>query len=494
MIRRFTAIGLFGCLLLGGRAEAAAPQQHWLVVSDVHFDPFSDSRIVGRLVAAPAERWRSVFASAGPMPFSNYGSDTNYPLLESALEGMRNELAAPDVTIVSGDFLAHDFRKKFQAATKLQDERSYDTFVDKTMTFLANEFVTAFPHSKFLPAIGNNDSYCGDYASEPNSPFLMHMAQVWSAGVGAPDGSSWRTQFSAGGYYTVPLPLANARAVVVNDVFWSQKYTNACGDKTSDPGGDEMNWLRSTLDGTGPRTPAWVIGHIPPGVDVFSTLSNGAGTNGVTMMLAERFNDGLIGAIDDAQDVVMAIAGHTHMNSFRVIGPNPSRAVTPMFVVPAVSPVYSNNPAFTTLDIDGSSAAVTDSRTFVLEDLSALAKDGRRPAKWRREYDFGSVFGHGTIDAPRLEDVEQTMFRDDRVRMRFEQYYDSESGRVPITDPVWRAYWCGNIALTPTAYTACAMPQIQRSMPPQPTPPPTAVPSPSPSPAASPSPKATALP
>lgn len=491
MIRRVTAIGLFSFLLLGGRAQAAAPQ-HWLVVSDVHFDPFADSRIVERLVTAPAERWRAVFASAGPAPFSNYGSDTNYALLESALEGMKNEISAPDVTIVSGDFLAHDFRKKFQAVTKLQDERSYDAFVDKTITFLANEFVTAFPHSKFLPAIGNNDSYCGDYESEPNSPFLAHMAQAWSAAVGASDRDAWRNQFSTGGYYTVPLPLANARAVVLNDVFWSQKYANACGDKTSDPGADELSWLRMTLDGSGPRTPAWIIGHIPPGVDVFSTLNRGASDAGVTMMLADRFNDGLLEAIDDGQDVVMAVAGHTHMNSFRVIGPNPSDPVAPMLVVPSISPIYSNNPAFTMLDVDAASAAVLDSRTFVLDDLATLAKDGKHPAKWRREYDFGSVFGHGTVDASRLEDVEQTMFRDDRVRMRFEQYYDSESGRVPITDPVWRAYWCGNIALTPTAYTACAMPQIQRSMPPQPTPPPT--PDPTPTPSAAPSPAASNAP
>ena len=241
-----------------------------------------------------------------------------------------------------------------------------------------------------------------------------------------------------------------------------------------------------TLDGSGPRTPAWIIGHIPPGIDVFSTLNRGASDAGVTMMLADRFNDGLLEAIDDGQDVVMAVAGHTHMNSFRVIGPNPSDPVAPMLVVPSISPIYSNNPAFTMLDVDAASAAVLDSRTFVLDDLATLAKDGKHPAKWRREYDFGSVFGHGTVDASRLEDVEQTMFRDDRVRMRFEQYYDSESGRVPITDPVWRAHWCGNIALTPTAYTACAMPQIQRSMPPQPTPPPTPVPTPTPSAAPSP--------
>jgi hypothetical protein len=176
------------------------------------------------------------------------------------------------------------------------------------------------------------------------------------------------------------------------------------------------------------------------------------------------------------------------MNSFRILGPNAGTPVTPMLVVPSISPVYSNNPAFMTLDVDPAAASVVDARVFVLDDLAELAKDGKRPAKWRREYDFDSVFGHGTIDAAHLESVEQTMFGDDRVRMRFQEFYDSESGRAPIADQTWRAYWCANIALTATAFSACAMPQIQHSLPPQPTPPPTPNPTPTPIPTGAPTP------
>ncbi|MGA7571791.1 MAG: hypothetical protein WCA80_13385, partial [Candidatus Aquilonibacter sp.] len=57
----------------------------------------------------------------------------------------------------------------------------------------------------------------------------------------------------------------------------------------------------------------------------------------------------------------------------------------------------------------------------------------------------------------------------------------------------WRSYWCANVALTVTEYTACAMPHVEHDLPPHPspTPAPTATPSPVPSPSASPSPAAT---
>ncbi len=488
MIGRALAIVLFGWLLLGASSALAASPQHWLVVSDIHFDPFSDSKIVERLNAVPAERWRSVFASAGAIPFSYYGSDTNYPLLESALEGMRNETDAPDVVIIAGDFIAHDFRKKFQATVRGRDERAYDAFVDKTILFLANEFRTAFPHAKFLPVVGNNDSYCGDYESEPHSPFLAHMAMAWQPSVSPADANAFISQFSIGGYYAVPLPIVNARAVVLNDVFWSRKYSNACGDKSADPGGDELAWLKNTIGNGLQRSPSWVIEHIPPGIDVFATLNeSGANAGSVSMMLADRFNDGFLSIIGNPDaNVAMAVAGHTHMDSFRVIGPNPSSPVAPMLVVPSISPIYANNPAFMTIDVDSASAAVNDVRVFVLDGLSALARDPKFPSKWRREYDFGSVFSHGTIDANRLLDVEQSMFGDGRLQLRFEQFYDSQSGRAPIVDSTWRSYWCGNIALTATAYIACAMPQIQHSLPPQPTAPPTPAPAASPRPTGSP--------
>lgn len=477
---RCVAFVLLACLLLVSVTQRAlAATQQWLVVSDVHFDPFADPRIVERLASAPAARWRAIFSSEGQQPYANYGSDTNFALLESALDGMRNQVNDPPVVIISGDFLAHQFRAKFDRVARNHDDSHYASFVDATIRFLADEFRSAFPRARLLPVIGNNDSYCGDYQGAPSSAFLASMAASWGGSVGAPDPNVFAAQFATGGYYTVPLPAGNAQAVIVNDIFWSTEYRNTCGQAASDPGADEAAWLTKTLHGLASNN-VWIVAHIPPGVDVYATQH--AANNAAVSFLTPHYNDVFVNALLAVPHTMMAITGHTHMDSFRVIGPDPSRPTVPMLVVPSISPVFSNNPSFTLLRVDDTSAVVEDAQVFVLDDLAMLAKNGRLTANWRREYDFDSVFGHGTIDASHLANVQDEVLSDDRVRRRFEEFYDGSSGRASIPDAQWHAYWCADVALSLTAYDACASPEIEHelgphpSAPPSPTPVPTATP------------------
>jgi sphingomyelin phosphodiesterase acid-like 3 len=477
MIRTAAAIALLALAFAGEVPAAAQPStQPWLVVSDVHFNPFADPAIVGRLAEAPADRWRAVFQSVSPMPFSDYGSDTNYALLESTLDAMHAQVDDPAVVIVTGDFLGHEFRQKFDRTSARRSDEAYDDFVDKTISFLADEFRTAFPRARLIPVVGNNDSTCGDYESEPHSVFLARLAVVWGGSVGAPDPNGFVRQFAIGGYYSVPLPADGAEAIVLNDVFWSALYKNACGDPHADPGGDELAWLAQTLKSAGSH-PIWLIMHIPPGVDAFSTAKTLGGIP--VMMLAQRFNDGLLSALDSAgSQVVISLAGHTHMNGFRIIGPGGAKPVVPMLVIPSISPVFGNNPSFSVFTVDDASARVDDDDVFVLYNLSSVAHNARTHPIWGREYDFNSVFGAGPIDADHLASVQQTMFEDGPVRRRFEELSDGQSGRVPITDETWRTYWCANVALTAPAFLGCASPQVQRELPVQPSPP--ASPSPAP--------------
>jgi len=203
--------------------------------------------------------------------------------------------------------------------------------------------------------------------------------------------------------------------------------------------------------------------------------------------LLDRFNGAFLTALDSGSTVVMSIAGHTHMDSFRAIGPDPSTIRAPMLVVPAVSPIFGNAPSFTVLDVDSGTAQVDDTQVFI------LAKT-RNEWAWRREYDFDSIYGRGAIDAARLWSVQQAIFGDERVRRRFEEFYQGGDGIAPITDSTWRSYWCANVALTVTEYTACAMPQIEQDLSPHPSPPPTPSPAPSSSPSPSPMPSSSPSP
>ena len=420
----------------------------WLVVSDIHFDPFSNQKVVERLAATPGDRWRSVFASDGPQPMSGYLADTNYPLLESTLDAMRNVQGDPPAIILTGDFLAHHFREKFNKALPGRDDAAYAGFVDNTIQFLATEFRTAYPHAVFVATIGNNDGYCGDYQSTPGSPFFAKFAAAW--GVNATNN----------GYYTMPLPLKNVTAVVVNDIFMSAKYQNACGAATADPAADEMAWLNATLANYAGQK-IWFITHVPPGIDTFTSLLQPAGTQPV-MFLAPKYNDALVSTLANSKaNVVAALAAHTHMNDYRIIGLDASRPTIGMLVNPAVSPIFASNPTFTQILVDENTGAIEDARYYTIDDLAALAKGTERAARWRLEYDFNTVYGKGAIDASHLADVQHDIFNDEKIRKHYEVYHDGGSGRAPITDATWRAYWCANVALNMTAYLACASPEVQ---------------------------------
>src|SRR5215469_9268384 len=119
--------------LLCGRAHASATAQTWLVVSDVHLDPF-DRR---------------------PRP-SLFGSDTNLALFRSALDEMKRRVPNPDLVVMPGDFLAHDFAGRTRGAGG--DTASAAI---ATMRFVAGAFGHAFPHARFAVTLGNNDAPCG---------------------------------------------------------------------------------------------------------------------------------------------------------------------------------------------------------------------------------------------------------------------------------------------------------------------------------------------
>lgn len=474
MLRLWSA--LLCCLVflavLAAPGSAAQPHR-WVFLSDLHFDPMADGRLVNKLSAAPVERWRDILASNGMEPYSSYGSDTNFSLLESTLEAVRNDVETPDAVIVTGDFIAHDFREKFNKAASHHDDAAFQTFVDKTVAFLAIELRTAFPRSAVYPVIGNNDGYCGDYASTPDSPFLAHMAAAFAAGMGMDSvtRAAFVSGFSHGGYYTVDGPIPHIRIIALNDVFLSAKYQNQCGDGKADPGSEEMTWFSAQLKALPQDRNVWVLAHEPPGVDVYSTLHDSHGN--VVPFLADRFNDSYVSTLQDpASRVARVWSGHTHMNDFRLLRGAGSTYAVPLQMIPSVSPIFSNNPSFMVAEFDTVTGAMIGEQTFVLDDLAALAKDGNRPARWRKEFDFAQVYGLGGPDANGFSRLHDAMFFNSVSFKRFASYYDGGSGRVPIAEQDWRAYWCGEVALSSAAFRGCASPQIQASLPPQPTAPP----------------------
>ena len=203
----------------GGSSDSSSRQPtggEFLLISDIHFDPFFDGALFTKLDAQPVENWAEILGKSQPGGFSPMGTDSNYTLLKSSLDDAQRRIPAPDFLIYPGDFLAHNWQSKYDQLVRtshLVDSKSYRAFTSKVVRFLANEFRRRYPDTPILPTLGNDDSYCGDYMITPDGPFLEMFAETWAPllGPGA-DRDAFRATFTRGGHYSLKLPRAEPPA------------------------------------------------------------------------------------------------------------------------------------------------------------------------------------------------------------------------------------------------------------------------------------------
>ncbi len=379
------------------------------MVSDLHVDPFNRS-------TTPAY----------------YKSDTNWALFTSTLGEMRKAVPDPQVVIIGGDFLAHRFAEKVQASGL---NESTTTAALNTMSRIESAFARAFPHAQFLITMGNNDDPCGDYKTAPDTDYLSQLARIWAPLVNRRGGAANFTRdFAHTASYTARLP-GNMRAIVVDDVYWSL-FFQPCKASAAGMPSAEMNWFARTLFSASSEQRNLVLLHVPPGIDPSSTLL----AHRFLVVpywrddMRKRFLD-ILNARSDRVSVVLA--GHMHRTDFRL------GSGVPMLVAPSVSPVYSNNPAFLTLQMsDGT-----------IRDYQMYAYDAKAQT-WSRIFDFDKTYGVEGFTPNALAAAHERIAHDPAVQ---ERWLDSVVANAEMNDlrGAWRAFWCAQTDFA-GAYTACA--------------------------------------
>jgi len=384
--------------------------QHWLVVNDIHLNPFSKRGIV-------------------------YGTDATPVLWQSALRAMRAD--APDVRVVllGGDMLTHHFPERAHAAGKDPDASALTT-----MRTIADGLNALYPRAQFLFALGNNDDFCGDYRSEAGGPYQAALARIWAPLVDRNGAApAFVSQFSSGGYYTARLPIPHGEAIVLNSVFWSFVYSGGCASRPHDPGNTELAWLQRWLAQLPPDANAMILLHIPPGYDPQTTATTVHRLVAVPF-LTRHSNVELLKLIaDHARALRVILAAHTHHYDFRVAGG------VPLLIASSLSPVYSNSPAFYVLDVD-ERGEVRDVHPFVYDPASNA---------WERESSFDTMYGTRAFTASALSTVAARLRSDPRLRAVWRAAYNAWSPFRTGVGRDWRPYACAQTQLD-GGYAACA--------------------------------------
>jgi sphingomyelin phosphodiesterase acid-like 3 len=392
------AITLFAVGAPIGRVEADSPP--WLFVTDIHLE-------AGRHGRRP----------------SSYGLDTNAALFDTALRAMHNAVPNPPVVVIGGDLLAHDM------------DRAHAT---GTAVAVAQAFNRTFPHAQFILTLGNEDSACGDYALAPNAAFLRTVAHAWAPMVNRNGAAPHFLQtFTHDGFYTARLPIQGARAVIVDNVFWSPRYRANCGQAG--------NITTASLDELERAVPAskmrtWLFLHIPPGIDAYST-AHLAHRLVVVPFLSPVPRARLTALISDpARNVAVVIAGHTHKFAYRIVDESGKRPV-PILLVSALSPIFGNAPSFVTANVspEGSITRV--------EEHSYVHR------KWRDDGGLGSL-GVRELSGEALRALQGRLATDPKLRQRFDDLYNGDAP-PEINEANWRLYWCAATAFSSADFRTC---------------------------------------
>ena len=445
-------LGLLLALLLGSSVAQGAPKpapNRFLIVSDIHFNPMADASLVPRLEAADPAQWARILASSQPTAFSQYGQDTNWWLLQSALNQMRVTIPHPAFIIVNGDSLAHQFPQTFRKITHDEDREHYRKFVQRTVQFLALQLRSRYPATKVFMTPGNNDEECGNYSIAADGLFLHDTASL--VRELAHGGDEVRASWESLGSYDVPHPtLRGVRILSLNTVFFSQKYhatsfNENCATVSSNGPSEAFAWLESRLShAKAANEKVWLMFHIPPGIDGFSSVQQYQSSNkkpsaadkaqlcvsSIVPMWVPEWTTRFDALLEQYRStVIVALAGHTHTDDFRVIDPAAADS-NYILISPAISPVYNQNPAFRTATYakDGS---LLDASVYYLTNLTFASST--TPGEWRLEYTFSKQWNASRIDAASLTALYSRIQSDKSVRDDWLRLYNTSSSAAYLT-------------------------------------------------------------
>ncbi|XP_069737768.1 sphingomyelin phosphodiesterase [Phaenicophaeus curvirostris] len=345
-----------------------APTARVLFLTDVHWDRRYRA---GADAACPDPLCCRGNATAGAAAAGYWGTYGKCDLPLRTVASLLEQVPAPlDVVYWTGDIPAHDV---------WEQSRRDQLEALGTVTALLRRRLGRLP---VFPAVGNHEATPVNAFPPPqvtgnqSAAWLYQaMAEAWRPWL--PPEAVGTLRF--GGFYTAPV-WPGLRVVSLNMNFCSQANFWLLVNST-DPAG-QLHWLGGVLAEAESRgEKVHIIGHIPPGHCLRAWSWN-------YYRIVNRF-EGTIAA---------QFFGHTHLDEFEIFYDEEtlSRPLSIAFVAPSVTTYIDLNPGFRIYEVDGcyegSSAAVLDHETFILNLTEANASPASAP-RWHRLYRAREAYG-----------------------------------------------------------------------------------------------------
>jgi sphingomyelin phosphodiesterase acid-like 3 len=272
------------------------------------------------------------------------GCDSPLALLQSTFRDVSS--IRPDVVVLGGDWERH------QAIT-VNATWTYQTVA----RLLQSTNLSALPSPAITP-LGNNDfipDYYFNISATAPPPLLSSIARDL-ASVGMLDADE-NTTFASKGYFARRYPTLSLTILVLNTLIWSLDLSPAIATGQDPLGqfafaGDTVTAARARGD------KVIILSHIPPTINFFGVVQAG---NNPTAAATEIFLQPSYQAryaqfVASSNDVIVAqVFAHTHRFSYSAAADMGS---VPLFVLGAVSPIYSNNPNYLVMDFDTANGKV----------------------------------------------------------------------------------------------------------------------------------------
>jgi len=493
-VRRATTVTLMALLICAAvSAQTPAPKPRTasiLMLSDIHFDPFHDPGKAAALIAAPVSGWQAILAAPPstnpPVSFQQLqddcnakGIDTPYELLASSLAAeqaqFHSQHATPAFVTVSGDLTVHKLDCRLKVLAPTLSAEAYSRVSSKIVEFVALELHSAFPKSPIYLAMGNNDSGCGDYQEDHNSGYLDRSAKSFASAVlSKGNRQDILSEFPQFGDYNVklPAPFTNTRLIVLQDIFESKKYTTCGGNAplgNMTPGELQVAWLTKQLKAArAAGEHVWVMAHIPPGIDAYSTANKGYictdGGKPTEFLNSQALGDAFTGYTDT---ISLVLLGHTHMDEMRLY--SSGSGAVPARLTPSISPVDGNNPSFTIGVVDPRKAALLDYTVYAAGNQTGMG------TTWSEEYDFGKTYGLTEFSGKSITTLTSAMIADKSASSKAAQAYQShyfiapdagllaQVGKAVAWGKMWPMYPCSMTEFHNQNYVACTCPAKAKS-------------------------------